>query len=617
MTKQEKKNIYNAIQNLYNMDFTTWQEVLAMLYNLVADVEQKFEKLETRFTLLLGKEVTEALKKMYNDGSLGELINDTLLQDINNKVDNFKNEVNNNVDIFKNKINEQLDANAKLSINYDGFGEQQNKNEETYTYPNRIDFGNLEKAPSVKNIPHKGIDLIAHWYNDFGLEYTASGVNQANGSYKWYDWRWNHTNTESYDAKRHPLLGWYKGDDVNVLDWICYWLAESGINVVCLTQTSGFSNTNWNNPSDLHYWEYQLLNNVKNFKSLKYILSLKADSNKDTLETLESQNDKVVEVYSQFPNVHTYIENSKRYACVFAWDTELLRGALDNYNGYTNINAYYIRLAKKMKNIGYDGVCILGRNTNINNNFDYLRKNDVILFCADYSGMYGDRNSYYDYEDYVNTVPFVTTQTDKTILNVLTSADSHKEHSSTWSVKGSTPELFKKLLNKALDFIEKNNMPKMLTIYNVSEWAEGGASLQPNVHDGFGYLDAVKSIRPINNKNVVNIEVIKKDSKNLVFENSQDWIVCKLTGITANGGSNGTKTIKDITPLVGLFDYTANLSNIVYFATLVYKNTEISDISCYINPSWSSKRCYVVITNNSGADITDLEIDIMIRKINI
>lgn len=49
MTKQEKKNIYNAIQNLYNMDFTTWQEVLAELYNLVAGVEQKYEAFDQKF----------------------------------------------------------------------------------------------------------------------------------------------------------------------------------------------------------------------------------------------------------------------------------------------------------------------------------------------------------------------------------------------------------------------------------------------------------------------------------------------------------------------------------------------------------------------------------------
>ena len=49
MSEQEKKNIYNAIQNLYNMDFTTWQEVLAELYNLVAGVEQKYEAFDQKF----------------------------------------------------------------------------------------------------------------------------------------------------------------------------------------------------------------------------------------------------------------------------------------------------------------------------------------------------------------------------------------------------------------------------------------------------------------------------------------------------------------------------------------------------------------------------------------
>ena len=99
-------NIYNAIQNLYNMDKTTWQEVLAELYNLVSNVENKFDLFENKFGSLLGKEVTKELKKMYNDGSLSSLlgkelkkmyddgslaalINDKLLKDINTKVDGF------------------------------------------------------------------------------------------------------------------------------------------------------------------------------------------------------------------------------------------------------------------------------------------------------------------------------------------------------------------------------------------------------------------------------------------------------------------------------------------------------------------------------------------------
>ena len=75
-------NIYNAIQNLYNMDKTTWQEVLAELYNLVSNVDYKFDLFENKFGSLLGKEVTKELKKLYDDGSLATLINDKVLKDI-------------------------------------------------------------------------------------------------------------------------------------------------------------------------------------------------------------------------------------------------------------------------------------------------------------------------------------------------------------------------------------------------------------------------------------------------------------------------------------------------------------------------------------------------------
>ena len=103
------ENIYNAIQNLYNMDKTTWQEVLAELYNLVSKVENKIDLFENKFDLfenkfgsLLGEEVTIELKKMYDDGSLASLINDKLLKDINTKVD-----------VFKTEVSEQLDTNVR------------------------------------------------------------------------------------------------------------------------------------------------------------------------------------------------------------------------------------------------------------------------------------------------------------------------------------------------------------------------------------------------------------------------------------------------------------------------------------------------------------------------
>ena len=81
-----KENIYSSIQNLYNMDKNTWQEVLAEFYNLIYDTQSKFEQIETKFNTLLGEEVTIQLKEMYNDGSLSELINDDLLNNINEQL---------------------------------------------------------------------------------------------------------------------------------------------------------------------------------------------------------------------------------------------------------------------------------------------------------------------------------------------------------------------------------------------------------------------------------------------------------------------------------------------------------------------------------------------------
>ena len=63
---------------------------------------------------------TKELKKMYNEGRLGDLINDVLLQDINEKVDTYKTGVDTyktevdtyktEVDTFKTEVSEQLDT---------------------------------------------------------------------------------------------------------------------------------------------------------------------------------------------------------------------------------------------------------------------------------------------------------------------------------------------------------------------------------------------------------------------------------------------------------------------------------------------------------------------------
>lgn len=50
---ERKENIYSSIQNLYNMDKTTWQEVLAEMYNLIYKCQDTCENLNNTINLML------------------------------------------------------------------------------------------------------------------------------------------------------------------------------------------------------------------------------------------------------------------------------------------------------------------------------------------------------------------------------------------------------------------------------------------------------------------------------------------------------------------------------------------------------------------------------------
>ena len=169
-------NIYNAIQNLYNMDKTTWQEVLAELYNLVSNIENKFDLFEIKFGSLLGEQVTRELKKMYDDGSLASLINDKLLKDINKKVtevseqvDTFKTEVSEQVDTFKTEFSEQLDTKTT---------ELDNKINEVAT------TGTTTEAvqSKVEEMAEKGL-IQAYTIGDGTIEYNKLSSDLVNSIY--------------------------------------------------------------------------------------------------------------------------------------------------------------------------------------------------------------------------------------------------------------------------------------------------------------------------------------------------------------------------------------------------------------------------------------------------
>ena len=374
-------------------------------------------------------------------------------------------------------------------------GTEQNKNEEIYHYPNHINFGKLNKAPKAEAPKNKKIDVLAHWYNDFGLEYTASSENQSKGSYTWYDWSWNHTDNPNYDPSRHPLLGWYKGDDPTVLDWQSYWLVKYGIKGTILTGI--IDKDNFYEPSGRMYWTNILFNKVKNFQKLKYVLWFEGNHDIPKAKANAQQDFIIDHIVAKHSNVYTYNINGKKYPVFFIWDMEGFRGTYDNYQGSRVSERRMVYLSERMKKLGYDGICIVGRNLIISQKsyseqqINELQHKGVYLLRGTYSNLYG-KNYNNSYKVYAKTAAFPSEGNN--VVNVMTSAESQYPHPSKWNLHGSTPELFKTALERAVNDVQKNNIPKFLTIYNVSEWAEGGPGLQPNKRDGFGYLNAVKEV---------------------------------------------------------------------------------------------------------------------------
>lgn len=98
-------NIYNSIQNLYNMDKKTWQEILSEMYNIVYEnndkqdlINTKFEIFENKFGNKLSEQVINKFREMLQDGSLKTLLNEVI-----------------NTDIFE-ELNSQLDKKAPKDL---------------------------------------------------------------------------------------------------------------------------------------------------------------------------------------------------------------------------------------------------------------------------------------------------------------------------------------------------------------------------------------------------------------------------------------------------------------------------------------------------------------------
>ena len=291
-----------------------------------------------------------------------------------------------------------------------------------------------------------------------------------------------------YDDERHPLLGWYFGDEPTVLDWECYWMREYGIDQTMLV-SEGVSS----DPSNGEYWVYNLLNNTPNAKYMDFALRVEASNYGSDDATIRAS---WWNTFDQFyfndqykDQVYCYEEDGKRYPVVWLWDESSVRYSLsqNNYNVYL----LYKDVADAFKENGYDGVCIMARTACMGGStYKTLFANAGIKWF----GIAYPQNCMGTGTTYTEKVTnFVTLSDTQTLYGVATGMFSHAPHPSEWGTYGSKATQFGNLIAKAVEAtLADSTRAPIITCYNVAEWAEGGVGLVPTVGTGFDYLEAVR-----------------------------------------------------------------------------------------------------------------------------
>lgn len=362
-----------------------------------------------------------------------------------------------------------------------------------------MDLGTLVRPP-LSNADHATrVDLLAHWYNDFGLECTRA-AGGAVGWLGWYYWSWNHhdTATGDYDPARHPLLGFYRGDDPVVLDWQCYWLREYGVTGVILYLPSGRSGgtlIGWERPAHRNHWVWQLFHNVPNFRGLRWVLCgfcRYIPSTSANRALVEAEWRALIEgVYLQNEGFYAIERGGRRYPVIYVHEEAALRGIFDDYRGAAATATFYGRIADLFRAAGYGGVAVFARHAISDELLDRgeMESRGVLRFRASYAADHSSGETYAE-----RVANYAPPNNPHTIVNTFTAKHTHPPHPSRWHCPGHTPELFEALLRKAVDHVEQHDMPRIIACYNVAEWAEGGPGLQPNMQDRFGYLEAVRAV---------------------------------------------------------------------------------------------------------------------------
>jgi hypothetical protein len=392
-----------------------------------------------------------------------------------------------------------------------------------------ITGGNLVAPPMSNAVPAGPVDVIAHWYGDWGLDWYRQQTNIGSQAfYSWYDGAYNFRSAPAYDPQRESIMGHYRNDDPNVLDWQCYWLREAGVKAI-VPAAFDLEIGTWASATDRNLWIYRLFNNAPNCLGLSYIpwarsgnfnsqvqsgtaphpgapndiactsdvsCALVTSSIADLLAQWQSL---YYQLEPAFPNNYITKFGGKRYFTVYVWDTEQLRHLLDTGSASTNTSAWLqARAAEVATNQNVDGLAVLCHNCTPDATMSRatLLTNKVLLLPDQYggpadstqAGMSGGSSTYSTY------VSAYAPPTTGEMLSVSTSLKTLAPLTTGFNYPGSTPALWLSLLSKAERWVASHptTLVQAVSVYNVSEWWEGGPGLSPNLQDGWGYLDAVR-----------------------------------------------------------------------------------------------------------------------------
>ena len=170
MDKINNIGLSRLLTSVYDFDGFTEQEVwcrIAQKINIIIEhfnyldkkIENEKENNKAKFDYLLGEGLTEVVAKIIlekiADGTLGKLINETLLQDINNKIEENKKEIDMILsiddllrDISNGNMTKVRWVGDSISVGYDSTGAEPNPNGEIiFNYG-----GDIHKAPKEDSI---------------------------------------------------------------------------------------------------------------------------------------------------------------------------------------------------------------------------------------------------------------------------------------------------------------------------------------------------------------------------------------------------------------------------------------------------------------------------------